>query len=209
MAYPFSLKRSRRSRVVESLEEDYLRFSESATPPALAPQTGTLYFDDGTNTDSGQPGFRYALDESTYVEMPFYQTSTYTPTVGDGTNIFTLSSATGVWYRVGSMLTTQASVAWTSKGSVTGAVVILNVTPYSIDTSIINRTIGQVFGAGIIPDAGYNLFTRKATGPNLNFVMAQTPYTSTTSLKNAVPANFHTAGTLYVTCTFPVSATPV
>lgn len=61
------------------------------TEPASS-KAGSIYFDDGTNSNSGLPAllFQEAL---LYREIPTYEESTWAITVGDGTTDFTLSSS--------------------------------------------------------------------------------------------------------------------
>jgi len=177
--------------------------------PATAISSGSFYQDDGTNTDHGDPGLRY-YDGSIWLDIPYYQSGTWTPVMGDGTNDFTLSVAQGIWFRIGNLCFTQALCTWTSKGAppASGAIVLEGISPYAFDTTNITNVTGYVTGTGLIDSAGYTIGVRKSSGSNLNFVQTQRPYTSSTSVVNATDASFHTSGTVYVSLWYPVTATP-
>lgn len=49
-----------------------------------------------------------------------YKTGTYTPVIGDGTNDFTLTTASGTWTMIGNLVMVDIRVVWTSKGSASG-----------------------------------------------------------------------------------------
>lgn len=52
----------------------------------------------------------------------FVRTGTWVPTVGDGTNLFTLTTALGYYSRIGDTVFFSTSIVWTSKGSASGAI---------------------------------------------------------------------------------------
>lgn len=53
-----------------------------------------------------------------------YLESTYSPTIGDGTNDFTLSQSIGIVTRIGAMVHIEASMTWTDQNSASGNVLI-------------------------------------------------------------------------------------
>lgn len=61
---------------------------------------GTLYFDDGTNTTTGNPGFRIWNGTSWADSVPYSQGS-WTPVLQYAANTVTLTVAEGQWMRMG------------------------------------------------------------------------------------------------------------
>jgi hypothetical protein len=72
----------------------------------------------------------------------FYQEGTWTITMGDGTNNFTLSTNTGYYTRIGNMYYCTIHTIWTSKGSASGSIRI-NL-PATINASKSPRIVGTV-----------------------------------------------------------------
>lgn len=73
--------------------------------------------------------------------------STYTPTIGDGTNNFTTSTAQGRYYKIGSFYSASIEVVWSSKASaVAGSTVVISLPAASAVTDPVAGTIGYASG---------------------------------------------------------------
>jgi len=82
------------------------------------PLTGKMYVD-----DSG-------VDK--YVDFDdLTETGTFTPTLGDGTNDYTLSTATGNYTRIGKQVTAYINITWTDLGSAGGTILRVGGLPYA------------------------------------------------------------------------------
>jgi len=72
---------------------------------------------------------------------------TYTPTIGDGTNNFTTSTASGQFSRSGNIVSFWLRIMWTSKGSASGNIRVS--LPLTINASISRAAFTLGFGNGL------------------------------------------------------------
>jgi hypothetical protein len=95
--------------------------------------------------------------------------NTYTPTIGDGTNNFTVSSSIGNYFQVGPLVFVSTNITWTGKGSaVAGSGLVVSL-PVAVGSSIsrVSGCIGQSTGIGF---TGSMLEIRAVSGgSNINF----------------------------------------
>lgn len=74
--------------------------------------------------------------------------TSFTPTIGDGTNNFTMTLQTGNYYRLGPLIIATAQVTWSSKGSATaGSQIVVNL-PVSSSAHYYGCSIGYSQGIG-------------------------------------------------------------
>jgi len=69
--------------------------------------------------------------------------SSYTPTIGDGTNNFVTSTQTGTYYQIGNLYFVSIYIIWTGKGSAVGTNNIVVTLPVPIGATCA-RTVGTV-----------------------------------------------------------------
>lgn len=74
--------------------------------------------------------------------------SSYTPTIGDGTNNFTTSVAVGSYYKIGHLYLYNIQITWTSKGSASGAVRISLPGTIGASNTRVSSAIGYANGIG-------------------------------------------------------------
>lgn len=88
---------------------------------------------------------------------------TYIPTIGDGTNNFTTSTALGFYSQVGNKISFQSSVVWTSIGSSSGQLRYL--LPFTIGPSVF-RISCSISGVSGISITGSYLVVNGSSGSN-------------------------------------------
>lgn len=89
--------------------------------------------------------------------------TSYTPTIGDGTNNFTTTTATGNYYKIGHMYFVKIFLVWTNKGSAVAGSVLRVSLPAAVGaTSTTPADIGLTQGAGFTG----NSFTSFASAGN-------------------------------------------
>lgn len=73
--------------------------------------------------------------------------TSYTPTIGDGTNNFTTSSATGSYYKLGSLYLVHIDITWTGKGSaVAGSSLSVSLPASALGTGAVSIGLGSGLG---------------------------------------------------------------
>jgi len=72
----------------------------------------------------------------------------YTPTLGDGTNNFTLSGSNACYYKIGNLYIGNVSAAWSSKGSATGAVNLRISLPATLNGTVNHSPIAVGYSSG-------------------------------------------------------------
>lgn len=133
---------------------NYDVLSSAVSPPAA----GMVYYDDGTNTASGNPGLR-AYDGSAWQDVSL-QTAN-----GELTSLDMLAATSGTfnvdsasrafWTRNGNVVTVQFYLIWTAKSSPMGTVTVTGALPYKavartgsfFSPVIITATDGFVLGS--------------------------------------------------------------
>ena len=99
--------------------------------------------------------------------------STYTPTIGDGTNSFTTSTALGRYYKIGSLYFVSINLVWTSKGSASGASAIEVLLPATCAaTDLVAATVG--YAAGITYTSGTLMCANAGNSSNVSFYSIST-----------------------------------
>ena len=104
------------------LDVDHIKLTENATAPTGS--IGRLYYDDGSNTDSGLAGPRvYQSNSSVYADLGLYAQGTFTPAIGisSGLLLFGHTVQQGSWIRFGNAVFLQIFVAWNTRNSITGS----------------------------------------------------------------------------------------
>lgn len=79
--------------------------------------------------------------------------TTYVPTLGDGSTLFTLSTATGTYYRVGPLVFVNARCVWTAKNGATGTIQFSLPITIGASTSRVSGAVG--FASGIVLTGTY------------------------------------------------------
>ena len=69
---------------------------------------------------------------------------TWTPSIGDGTSNFSLSSAVGEWTKIGNQYFINCTVVWTSIGSASGNIRVS--LPFAIGSNRLSASIGFTSG---------------------------------------------------------------
>lgn len=112
----------------------------NAVGNSLISQTGTGTFVGSDNPTINNPIFGMSF-------------STYSPTIGDGTNNFTLSTANGYYLEIGPLVFFWAHVQWTALNSASGNVLVSTPIPAG---SIPDRPVPNIgFISGINIGSGY------------------------------------------------------
>lgn len=96
---------------------------------------------------------------------------TYSPTIGDGTNNFTTSSANGFFYRVGALTFVNINIAWTNKGSASAGSALMLSLPITSGASPGSNTFSLGFINGIT-SATQILAFANGTDSKIQFVSA-------------------------------------
>jgi len=128
----------------------------------------------------------------------FYATGTWTPKLGDGINIFTTSTATGNFTRIGNMYYCWIQIIWISKGSASGNITISLPETISSSSPRVAATPGYIQGITVskqlvIAGDGGTSF--------LNFWDFKLPIDGTTALNEG---KFEPSGELQLNCFFMV-----
>lgn len=66
----------------------------------------------------------FGMPDEDNIAIPYFKEGTWTPTIGDGVNNFTTTTAEGTWKQTENVVEFSLRVIWTSKGSASGAIVI-------------------------------------------------------------------------------------
>ncbi len=104
-----------------------------ATPTATEPTAltqGQLYFDDASNTSTGEAGFRGSIDATpTFHDLPFYRTGTFTPAFEFGAAATTnaASVAVGNFARIGGVVHMQLQLTLLVDVLDTGVITVINL----------------------------------------------------------------------------------
>ncbi len=148
--------------------------ASTATYPNTATSTGTMLRADGTNWVASTTTYPdtnaintipYASSANVFGSIAtandaVLQTDssgvpsmsapqTYTPTIGDGTNNFSTSSATGYYMRVGGRTFLSVRVVWTGKGSAVAGNILRISLPFTTSSSPNRYTYSFGYVAGI------------------------------------------------------------
>lgn len=138
-------------------------------------------------------------DVSAVIEtIPYYKEGTWTPTVGDGTNNFTLTTAIGNWTRKENEVTFYCRVVWSSKGSASGTVrislpfTVRNITSFRV-AFYLGKVNGVTFADGI----------EAATDGNLAYLVLRS-LTSGTNDAAIAASGYASTGEIWISGTFLV-----
>jgi hypothetical protein len=93
-----------------------------------------------------------------------FSNGNWNPTVGDGTNNFTLSTSSGIFYRIGTSIFYFIRVVWTSVGSATGALRIS--CPFVGSPSTFTATIGFNSGINFLVGGDFAQLVAQGANPN-------------------------------------------
>lgn len=134
---------------------------------------------------------------------PLYTTgSTATPTLGDGTNNFTLSGTSyGTYTKIGDLVTVYYSLAWSSIGSAGAGQLVIGALPFATNSDS-NARFAACIGAlsGFDTAAGAKQITARAASSATTIAFFQTE-------DNAAPTNLaangcSASGSLVLTITY-------
>jgi hypothetical protein len=88
-------------------------------------------------TVSGQIKFPAAQNASADANtLDDYEEGTFTPTLGDGTNNFTLTSQTGLYTKVGNLVFIAVGIIWSSIGSAGTSSLRVGALPFTVNNSV-------------------------------------------------------------------------
>ncbi len=168
-------------------------------PQGSAPAGGTdgdLYYDDGTNTTTGEAGLMIR-NSGVYREIPTFINGTWTPVIGDGTNNFTTTTALGFYTLIGKLMSFDMRLTWSSIGSASG--VIQCTLPFSSITTTNRRsTFPVTYTNGFGISTGYSVSGRSEGTAFFNLVISVTSASGIV----ATDALFAAAGELEVSGTY-------
>ena len=118
--------------------------------------------------------------------------SSYTPTIGDGTNNFTVSSAIGNYFQIGPLVFVHMNISWTGKGSASSGSVAQISLPSAIGASLSRASgcIGQSTGIGF---TGSMLEIRAASGSSAASLEG---FSNTGTVTAVTVSQFATSGNL-------------
>lgn len=124
--------------------------------------------------------------------------TSYSPTIGDGTNSFTTTTAQGVYYKLGALIFLQIRLVWTGKGSATAGSAVRISLPFSIgaSTSKVAASIGYAEGV-IFPD---DFFT--ADGASGNAYLGLYSLSNSGSVTQLLVSDMLSAGELSLSLTY-------
>jgi len=124
--------------------------------------------------------------------------TSYSPTIGDGTNSFTTTTAQGVYYKLGALIFLQICLVWTGKGSATAGSAVRISLPFSIgaSTSKVAASIGYAAGV-IFPD---DFFT--ADGASGNAYLGLYSLSNSGSVTQLLVSDMLSAGELSLSLTY-------
>jgi len=123
----------------------------------------------------------------------FSETGTFTPVIGDGTNNYTLSAASGFYARSGKLITVSVRVTWSSIGSASG-ILRLDGLPYN-GANISNYRAGVSLSdvSGIDTSGGKQIIGRLTANTDyIQFYLIN----DNSSRSNVLSENSSSAGTL-------------
>ena len=148
-------------------------YKDGSTVGNIGTSGGELYIDFGGST-GGNVSSR-TLDD--------YEEGTWTPSLGDGTNNATLTTANGRYTKIGNQVTVHVGIYYTSKGSATGDIRIygLPFTPNSDFTGNFSHSAGAIRGYG----AGLSTPHNCITGGSYLFFVSSSAILTFGSLNNA------------------------
>lgn len=185
---------------------EWLDLDVLSAPPAG--QLGRLYFDDGSNTLSGEPGLRMDISGSggwrDVLTGPTKLLATARIEDSSG-NSFTMSGSNSVRYRVNNeSVTVMCDIRWNDKGSaVAGDNVRLYVLPYP-PGGISEYAIGVVFsggGAVTYPAGTSTVYARRVSGPSTYLSLRADGSGTSTAV---TVANLNASGNIQLTFTYPI-----
>jgi len=177
-----------------TINTDALGVKTAKTPTGAALPAGWIR----TDRDSAA---RYNGTDWIVLAPAQAETGTWTPTFGDGTNLATLSTATGHYQRVGDFVTVTARIVVTSLGACSGAMRI-SALPFVVFNSSAASTSGEVgFSSGLaLPDAqAPKLF------PLQNTSYATLVYFLTTGTSALTHAHFSATSDYRISLTYKVA----
>ncbi len=127
-------------------------------------------------------------------------TGTWTPTIGDGTNDFTTTTAVGEYRKIENQYFCNIRVIWNSKGSASGNIEI-SLPDTSIDDSV-NGTIG--ISAGVTFDLSTGeMISAHGTGNSLNFYRVGSDTSATPVFLS--DSSFGNFGEIHISVNFSVA----
>ncbi len=133
---------------------------------------GDLYYDDGSNTETGEAGLMIR-NSGVYRELPTFIKGTWTPVIGDGTNNFTLTTALGFWTLIGKMIYIDMRLTWSSIGTASG--VIQCTLPFtSITTANRRSTFPVTYTNGFGISTGFSVSCRSEGTAFFNLIVSVT-----------------------------------
>lgn len=129
--------------------------------------------------------------------IPIAAQSSYTPTLGDGTNNFTTTVAQGSYYKIGSLYHVQATITWTGKGSASAGSGLYFTLPANVaNASSCAAVVG--YSSGISFTGSY---LTSACGASTNF-LALYGSSNTGTTTQVLVSNASTSGQIFIYATF-------
>ena len=137
-----------------------------------------------------------------------FQTNSYTPTIGDGTNNFTMSSQVGFYFYTNQgrnkIITINSLISWTSKGlAVAGSGVKISL-PYPVSSAQFRMVGTPGTFTGINPGSGAQISVLASSGSSEAFVSVNRTDGSPTDV--LLVSDCNTSGTLEFTAVYTIDS---
>jgi len=124
--------------------------------------------------------------------------SSYSPTLGDGTNTFTMTTQTGSYYKIGHVYLVNVDIVWTGKGSASSGSSTRASLPAAIGASNTRVSCAIGYANGISFTGSYLV----ASGTNGNSYITFNGFSNTGTPTGVTVSQFGTAGELQFSCTY-------
>ena len=149
-------------------------------------------------TLNGQSANGLVTTDGSKVLTTITSPTSWTPTIGDGVNNFTVSQATGAYYRLGPLVWSTGQIVWTGKGSANPAGALILSLPVTQGASSPLAACSFGFSQGIG-------FTGSQFEGYINTSSAQiilTGFSNTGVLSSILVSNAATTGNIVYTCIY-------